>query len=83
MWNFSALSLNYPLGILDNIGGIFYYDWEENESYRFVSVQRNYDNWSIYLFGFWNPEEYKIDTGQRESNQFAGKGLQVMLVFNH
>ena len=79
---FSAVSVNYPLGILDNIGGIFYYDWEEKESYRFVSFRRNYDNWSFYLFGFWNPEEYKIDTG-RESNQFAGKGLQVMVVFNH
>jgi hypothetical protein len=80
---FSALSMNYPLNLLDTALGILYYDWKEKELYRFISFQRNYDNWSFFLFAFWNPDEYKLDINSRESNQFAGKGLQLMVVFNH
>ena len=70
---FSALSLNYPMGLLDTIGGIIYYDWENKDLYRFLSLQRNYDHWSFYLFAFWNPDEYKLDITTRESSQFAEK----------
>jgi hypothetical protein len=80
---FSALSMNYPLNLLDTVLGIVYIDWEEKDLYRFLSFQRNYDNWSFFLFAFWNPDEYKLDINSRESNQFAGKGLQLMVVFNH
>lgn len=80
---FSALSLNYPLGVLDTINGIIYYDWDKKDFYRFLSLQRNYDRWSFYVFAFWNPDEYKLDISSRESSQFAGKGLQLMVVFNH
>jgi hypothetical protein len=82
-FKFSALSINYPLSILDNIGTILYYDWKNEEFYRFLSWQRNYDNWSIYMFGFWNPDEYKIYSSAQESTQFSSKGIQIMIVFNH
>ena len=80
---FSALSLNYPLGLLDTVNGIIYYDWDNKDPYRFLSLQRNYDHWSFYLFAFWNPDEYKLDISTRESSQFAGKGIQLMVVLNH
>jgi hypothetical protein len=79
----SALSLNYPLGILDTLAGIFYYDWVNNKFYRFLSLQRTYDHWSLYVIGFWNPESFGIyANGSRESS-FGGKGIQIMVVFNH
>lgn len=75
--------MNYPLGLLDTISGLIYFDWETKDLYRFLTLKRNYDNWSFYLFTFWNPDEYKLDINSRESNQFAGKGVQLMVVFNH
>jgi hypothetical protein len=87
---FSALSLNYPLGLVDRISTILYRDWSNREWYRLITWQRTYDNWIIYLLGFWNPEIVRLyraqDTstsGQRGSNPFAGTGIQLMIVFNH
>lgn len=81
--SFSAASLNYPLGLLDSITAMFYYDWENQNWYRFLNWQRLYDRWRIYLIGFWNPDEFQIYQTQTEGSLFAGKGFQVMLVFNH
>jgi hypothetical protein len=87
---FSALSLNYPLGLIDRISGILYRDWSNKEWYRLVTWQRTYDNWMFYLLGFWNPNNiglYRIQppnaTGQPAASPFAGTGIQLMLVFNH
>ncbi|MFZ1978939.1 MAG: hypothetical protein WAV76_13385, partial [Bacteroidota bacterium] len=52
---FSGLSLTYPLGTLDRISAILYRDWTDHEWYRLLTLQRTYDNWIIYLLGFWNP----------------------------
>ena len=79
----SALSLDYPLGILDRLKGMAFHDWKTGDWYRFASWQRTYDRWSIYLIGFWNPDRYQIYAGSGASNLFAGKGFQITVVFNH
>lgn len=87
---FSALSLNYPLGLVDRISCILYRDWSNREWYRLLTWQRIYDNWIIYLLGFWNPQDIQLyrtqarsTSGQTGSNPFAGTGIQLMVVFNH
>ncbi len=80
---FSALSLGYPINLLDRITGMIYFDWKHENWYRFISWQRSYDRWQIFLIGFWNPERFQIYQNQRENNLFAGKGGQVMVVLNH
>lgn len=80
---FSAFSANYPLGVIDKLNGIVYYDWDNNDYYRLISLQRNYDNWSFFLLAFWNPNDYKLDVSSQESSEFAGKGIQLMVVFNY
>ena len=82
-FQFTALSASYPLGMMDTVTGIVYYDWENEGWYRFINWQRTYDNWRVYLIGFWNPEQYQIYRIQSEANSFSGKGVQVMLTFNH
>ena len=82
-FEFSALSLNYPIGFLDTVMGMVYYDWENRDWYRFIRWQRTYDRWSIYGMGFWNPEQFQIYQNLTENNLFAGKGFQLMVVFNH
>ncbi len=80
---FSALALNYPLGLLDNITGILYYDWENKNFYNFLRWQRTYDRWSFHFMAFWNPEQFRVYNTQPGNNLFAGKGIQVMAVFNY
>ncbi|MFC2113905.1 hypothetical protein ACFLRI_01000, partial [Bacteroidota bacterium] len=79
---FSALTLSYPITLMDNISAIIYFNWESNSWYRFVNIQRSYDNWSFYLMAFWNPDKFDLYTINFENNLFAGKGLQLMCVYN-
>jgi hypothetical protein len=78
---FSSLTVNYPLGI-NKIGGIIYYDWTDRSWYRFINLQRQSDNWTYYLFLFWNPSEFAIYNNLSGNNLFSGKGIQFMAVFN-
>jgi hypothetical protein len=80
---FSGLSLNYPLGTLDRISAILYRDWTDHDWYRLLTLQRTYDNWIIYLLGFWNPDIIQLYQTQGSSSLFAGTGIQLMIVFNH
>ena len=81
--NFYALLADYPVGLNDQLFGIFYYDWENKTWYRFARWQRVYDNWSFHLIGFWNPNRILLYQKQVEKNLFTGKGFQIMVVFNH
>lgn len=81
--DFSALLVRYPLSIQDDIAGIFYYDWDNGDFYRFLNWQRTYDRWRIVVIGFWNPEAFQIYPTQPGRNPFTGKGFQVMVVFNY
>ena len=80
---FSAFSVNYPLGLLDNLTGMVYRDWENKEWYRFINWQRTTDRFSFHLIGFWNPDQFQIYQNLTEANVFSGKGFQIMVVFNH
>jgi len=80
---FSAISLDYPLGLLDHVRLMIYYDWDSRDLYRFISWQRTYDRWSFYVMGFWNPERFLIYQTSDQMNLFTGLGIQIMAVFNH
>ncbi len=81
--SFSLLSLSYPVGLFDNLSGIVYYDWKNNKSYNFLNWQKQFNNITFYLMGYWNPVQYNIPAQGSGENLFAGKGLQVMFVLNH
>jgi hypothetical protein len=79
--SFSALSLSYPLGLLDNLSGIVYYDWDNKDFYSFLNWRRTYDRWTINIIGFWNPARFQIYRNLPENTLYAGKGFQIMIVF--
>jgi hypothetical protein len=81
--DFTALSLNYPLTMFHTISAMVYYDWTNKSWYRFMNLQMVYDRWSFYIIGFWNPEQFQIYQNLDEPNVFAGKGVQLMFVYNH
>jgi hypothetical protein len=78
---FSSVTVNYPFGI-NKLAGILYYSWTDKSWYRFIDLQRQSDNWTYYLFLFWNPDKISIYNTGNENNLFAGKGIQLMAVFN-
>ncbi len=78
---FSSLTVNYPMGI-NKIGAIIYYNWNDKTWYRFINLQRQSDNWTYYLFLFWNPEKFAIYNNTSGNDMFSGKGIQLMAVFN-
>jgi hypothetical protein len=81
--SFSALALRYPVGLLDNITSMVYYDWKNNDWYRFMNWQRQYDKISLYLMLFWNPDEFGIYQNMGDNSLFTGTGLQFMFVYNY
>jgi hypothetical protein len=78
---FSLLTVNYPIGN-NKLGCIVYFSWTDKNLYRFINIQRQSDNWTFYLFLFWNPDNITIYNNGVENNMFAGKGIQLMAVFN-
>ena len=81
--NFSGLSVNYPIGMFDNINAIIYYDWANNSVYNFVNWYKQFNKTILYIMAYWNPENSKMPTMGAAENLYGGKGLQVMFVFNH
>ncbi|HJZ40591.1 MAG TPA: hypothetical protein VJ203_09520 [Bacteroidales bacterium] len=80
--NFTAVAANYPLGIMNSITGMVYYNWDLEEWYRIINLQRKYDYWSFYLMLFWNPDRFAIYNASQDRNLFSGKGMQLMAVVN-
>lgn len=81
--SFTALSMNYPLGIVDSVSGIFYYDWERHHLYSFMSWRRTTDNLNFYVMFFWNPERFQVFGSSAGGRSFGGKGFLVMMTLHH
>ena len=76
----TAFMLGYPIGYLDYVQAIGYYNWENEEYYQFASWQRTWDNLALNLSFFHNPEQ--TGTGLAPA-MTAGTGGQIILMYNH
>jgi len=81
--NFTGLSINYPIGMFDNISAIIYYDWANNSVYNFVNWFRQFNRTTFYVMAYWNPENNQMPTMGTAENLYGGMGVQLMFVFNH
>jgi hypothetical protein len=82
--NFTALTFNYPISIIDNLTYMFYYDWTNNDFYNFINWGMTWDKISLYIIGYWNPDTFQVFQNVRgDQSLYAGKGFQVLFVFNH
>ncbi len=78
---FSALMVSFPLGLLDNLRGIVYYDWKNEDPYSYIGWQRTLDNWIFSVGAFWNPD--RPAAAGRPIAGAAGKGVRAEVVYNH
>lgn len=82
-YSFSTFSMNYSLGMNDNLSAMLYYDWMNDGWYNILTWNHQFGNFIFYGMGYSNPKNYKIPLTANDINLFAGTGLQLMLVFNH
>lgn len=80
--NTTALSLNYPIGMFDNLSAIVYYDWNNKNMYNFLNWHKSFDRTTFYVMGYWNPKNISMPAGGYQ-NSYGGKGIQLMFVYNH
>ncbi len=80
--NISALSMNYPFGIFDTVNTIIFYSWDDQKWYNFINWTKQYNTLALNMMAYWNPDDYNMPLQGRAENLFAGKGIQLMLVYN-
>lgn len=79
----SAIVTRYPLGLLDSLGAMVYFDWRQKQSYNFFSWQRTYDHWQFHAMLFWNPRSDPVAGAGRAGNSlYSGRGFLLMAVWN-
>lgn len=77
---FSAFMADYPLNLTDRVSGILFWDWENQNAYRFFNWQRTTDRWSVYVMTFWNPKTQFLL--YPEASVWTGKGAQCLIVWH-
>jgi roadblock/LC7 domain-containing protein len=82
-FTFGLLSASYPINIIHNVSAMVFYDFANNDFYRFINWSVAYDRWSFYVMGFWNPESYNLYNVDPRTSLYGGWGFQLMAVFNH
>lgn len=80
-YDFSALMFDYGLNLTDRINLVVFYNYRDKDFYAYSGWQRTWDNWMVNLSAFWNPLQAELF--ENRQTLLAGKGLQIMLVFNH
>ena len=80
---FGLLSASYPVNIINNVSAMVFYDFTNNDFYRFINWTMAYDKWSFYIMGFWNPKTYSLYNVDPRTSLYGGWGFQLMAVFNH
>lgn len=83
-YHISAFQLSYSLGILDSISAIGYYSWEQHKFSQYIGWTRTYDNFIINVSLFNYPEaDIDSNIGVSQGTITGGRGIQIMVIFNH
>jgi len=67
----------------DNLSAITYFDLQNKQSYNFLSYKRQLRKLDLHIMAFLNPKNYQMPYQTTDNMMLAGKGLQLMLVYNH
>lgn len=78
----AALLARYPLGLLDSLNAIVYLDWRAGQVYSFAAWQRTTDHWQFHVMAFANPRQPRLAQKAGSGASFAGRGFQLLAVWN-
>ena len=76
-----ALSVDYTLGLIDNLNGIIVYDSGAGKAMNYAGWQRTYDAWKFNLMVFANGSS-NTAAGIPAAG-LSGDGVQFLITFNH
>lgn len=79
----TAISANYPIAMFDNLSAIIYYDWTNEKIYNLLQWQHDFPKWTLNVLAFWNPKNGQLPQQGQAENLQAGKGIQILAVYNH
>ncbi|MCB9252004.1 MAG: hypothetical protein H6605_06025 [Flavobacteriales bacterium] len=79
----SALALRYPLTLFDNLQALVYYPWNNSNAVYLINLQHDFKKMTSYLMAYYNPDSFSGLQQNNLTNQFAGPGFRIMLVYNH
>ena len=82
-YNTSAISLSYPVGIMDALSLFSYYDWNSEMLFNFLTWQRTYDYWTIQFSGYWINIDNMRPMNSRLVRTVESQGFQFMTIFNY
>ncbi|MGD9158663.1 MAG: hypothetical protein PVG39_09670 [Desulfobacteraceae bacterium] len=82
-YHFSAFQISYSPSIIDSISAIGYYSWEQDKFSQHISWMRTYDNFIFNISLFNYPETYLDLSGQTQNTIIGGRGIQIMVIYNH
>ena len=82
-YHISAFQLRYSIGIMDSISAIGYYSWEQDKFSQHITWMRTYDNFIFNVSLFNYPETSTDFYGESQSTIMGGRGIQIMVIYNH
>jgi len=86
-WNdtnhISAISGNYPLGLMDTISGFYYYDWDNNSNTLLINYEYQFKKITGYAMAYYNPRSQTGIQLNNLVNNFTGPGIRLVLVYNY
>lgn len=82
IYTFSAIMATYPLSIFDDLSAIIYYNWKDHNIYNLINWQHHFKHLSLHTIFYWNPDNSSLPL-QSGGEHFMGKGIRIMLVWDH
>ena len=79
----TAVSLNYPIGLLDNLSLIGYYSWDFDKHLLNLNWRRTYDTVVFNINLFHSPQAPAGRTALETDAFSAGYGGRIMIIYNH
>lgn len=79
----TALMINYPLGLYDQLAVMTYMNWANNDPIFLLNFQHQFKYLSSYILAYYNPESAQGIQENDLVNTFSGPGIRLMLVYNH
>lgn len=84
----ASFTASYPFGVLDRVALAAYRDLDSSDWYSLLEWRRSYDRWRFHFLAFWNPEQSSLfppsSAGNAASSgSLSGRGVQLIVVFNH
>ncbi len=80
---FTAFSTSYPVALNHHLTAIVYRDWNGKNQYHFLNWRIQFSRLQLFCMAFWNPHDAILPQQGAGGQMFAGRGAQLMLVYNY